>query len=219
MVEEHGGPASGERVDIMSGTGFLTACGWIAFTAAPVVTGLVIVAPDWVRVLYGPKWVETIPLIRMLAPAAFAMLLARPVTAWLQAGGHEAWPARVQIATLPLFAAALVVTVPRGIRAVAAGMAAVLILQSALLVAAALRAGAARWTSWLRALWSGLLPSLIMAAVLWPAAGWFGHAHVAVRLGALVGIGVAVFVGASALFARERWRELVALLRQGRRRS
>ncbi len=101
----------------------------------------------------------------------------------------------------------------------AAGMATVLVLQSALLVAAALRAGAARWTSWLRALWSGLLPSLIMAAVLWPAAGWIGHAPVAVRLGALIGIGIAVFVGASALLSRERWRELVALLRHGRRRS
>ncbi len=95
-----GSEARGRETPV-SENSFLTACGWLAFTAAPVVTGLVIVAPDWVRVLYGPKWVETIPLIRMLAPAAFAMLLARPVTAWLQANGHEAWPARVQIATLP----------------------------------------------------------------------------------------------------------------------
>ncbi len=205
-----------ERTD---DSAFLTACGWIAFTAAPVVTGLVIVAPDWVRVLYGPKWEATIPLIRTLAPAAFAVLLARPAMAWLQANGREAWPARVQIATLPLFAVALALTVPRGIGAVAAGMAAVLTLQSALLVVAALRAGAASWVAWARSLWSGLLPSLIMAAVLWPAAGWIGRAPVAGRLGALIGIGLAVFVGVSMVLSRERWRELVALLRQGRRRS
>ena len=74
------------------------------------------------------------------------------------ANGREAWPARVQIATLPLFAAALALTVPRGIGAVAAGMASVLTLQSALLVVAALRAGAASWVAWARSLWSGLWP-------------------------------------------------------------
>ena len=130
-----------------------------------------------------------------------------------------AWPARVQAATLPLIALVLALTLGRGIGAVAAGMAAMLILQSALLLAIALRAGAASWAGWAASLWSGILPSLIMAAVLWPAAGGLRNAPEGVRLAALVGLGVAAFAGASAVLARKRWRELSDLLRQGRRRS
>jgi O-antigen/teichoic acid export membrane protein len=186
----------------------------MAYAAGPLVCGLVVVAADWVRLLYGERWAETIPLIRVLAPMALPLLLARPVTAWLQASGHEAWPARIQLAALPLVAAGLWFGVPRGVLAVAAAMAVVLALESAATVAAALGAGAAPAGAWLRAVWSGLLPSVIMGAGLWPAAiATRGVEPLAARLALHILIAVTLFGAASLLFARSHLIELRDLTR------
>ncbi len=206
------------RPDARDPEAFLRASRWMAYAAGPLVAGLVVVAGDWVHLLYGERWAATIPLIRVLAPMALPLLLARPVTAWLQASGFEAWPARIQLAGLPLVALGLWIGVPRGILAVAAAMAVVLALESAATIGAALRAGAAPARAWLGAVWSGLLPSVIMVAGLWPASLWArGLEPVALRLALLIPSAVALFAAASALTARDHLVELRDLTRHALR--
>ena len=193
---------------------FLEAVGWMAFVAGPLVAGMVVIAGDWVRVLYGVRWTPTVPLIRILAPAALVVLCARPSLVWLQAAGHEAWPARIRIASLPLVALALALSVGHGVVAVAAAMAAVLVVEGLAMMAAALRAGAAGTGAWLRALWWGLSPSLIMLLVLATAArGLDGAGSSWTRLAVLLPLGVVVFVAAAAVLARSRLVEIARLLR------
>jgi O-antigen/teichoic acid export membrane protein len=198
---------------------FVTMTRWTTFLAGPLVLGLVVVASDWVRVLYGPKWLATIPLIRILAPAGFAVLMARPVASWMLASRHEAWPARIQFASLPAIALALWLTVPHGVTWVALGMGAVLVLQSAAMIAVALRARAAEASAYAHAVWSGLLPSLIMVLVLAPAMRLARDAGTPLlRLAIFIPGGVALFVASSAWLARPQLREILDLLKHGLRR-
>ncbi len=195
---------------------FVTTTRWMAFMAGPLVLGLVVVASDWVRALYGPKWLDTIPLIRILAPAGFAVLMARPVIAWMMANGHEAWPARIRFASLPLIGIALWLTVPHGITWVALGMGGMLVLQSAAMIAVALRARASEASAYGHAVWSGLLPSLMMVLVLAPVVWLAGDAGTPfLRLAIFVPGGVALFVAFSAWLARPQLREILALLKHG----
>jgi len=198
---------------------FVVTTRWTAFLAGPVVLGLVVVASDWVRVLYGPKWLATIPLIRILAPAGFAVLMTRPVISWLLANGREAWPARVRFASLPAIGLALWLAVPHGITWVALGMGAVLVLQSAVMIASALRARAAEAPAYAHAVWSGLLPSLMMVLVLAPAMWLLRDAGTPIlRLVMFIPGGTVLFVAFSAWLARPQLREILDLLKHGLRR-
>ncbi|WP_232475814.1 lipopolysaccharide biosynthesis protein [Flavisphingomonas formosensis] len=84
--------------------GFATSIRLIMLVALPFYLGLAVTAEPLVLTVMGPKWVETVPLVRLLALAMpFATLqvlygpattaLGRPgVTAWVSAGGAVIMP-------------------------------------------------------------------------------------------------------------------------------
>ncbi len=61
---------------------FLRALGIIAMVGFPMMLGLASVASPFVRALYGPKWVDLIPLLRLLAIVGALQMLANP-TGWI----------------------------------------------------------------------------------------------------------------------------------------
>ena len=201
-------------------TAFLQATRWTAYVTGPLVAGLAIVAPDWVAVVYGERWTPAVPLIRVLAPAALVLLLARPAVQWMQASGHEAWPARVRWATIPLFALGLALAVPRGLPAVAQAMAAVLVVQGLAMILAASARGATPLAAWGSAAGRGLLPAAGMLAGLLAASMAFGDRGTPLeRLAVAIPLGAGLQLAASFLTSRDQLREILGLVRHGMRRA
>ncbi len=61
---------------------FLRALGIIALVGFPIMFGLASVADPFVRALYGPKWLDLIPILRVLAIVGALQMLTNP-TGWL----------------------------------------------------------------------------------------------------------------------------------------
>jgi len=194
--------------------GLLDAVGWTTYVTLPVVMGLVLIAPDWVLLLYGERWSEAAGLMRWLAPAAFFQLLAYPMVAWMQAAGHEATPKRVQVVFLPGLVVLLALTVSQGLLFVAMAVSAWLIAQSVTLMLVGCAQGAVSVRTLARCVWLAMLPSAIMLAVLIPCLVLPSSIEILVlRLLVTVVMAVALFCLASAMVARPRLYELRDLIR------
>jgi O-antigen/teichoic acid export membrane protein len=61
---------------------FLRALGMIALVGFPMMLGLAAVAGPFVRAVYGPKWLELVPLLRLLAIVGALQMLTSP-TGWI----------------------------------------------------------------------------------------------------------------------------------------
>jgi polysaccharide transporter, PST family len=54
---------------------WLRAVRMVAFVVTPAMLGIVVVAPDFVRVVFGPRWHATAPVLRILAPLGLVQAL------------------------------------------------------------------------------------------------------------------------------------------------
>ncbi len=98
------------------GRQFLRALSLLVF---PVLAGQLVVARDYILVLYGERWAEAIGPFRILLLLGLFTAFARPAVPMLRAAGRPELPFRITLVTLPLLVALLWFTVPGGVEAAA----------------------------------------------------------------------------------------------------
>jgi lipopolysaccharide exporter len=108
--------------------------------ALPVFTGLALLAPELVRLLYGAAWAGAGPVLALLFASMPALVIWGISTPVLWNTGRPRHECLLQLPLLPLGALALWLAAPHGITAAAAAAGLLLTLRAAVLVAAALRA-------------------------------------------------------------------------------
>ncbi len=90
--------------------------------ALAVSLGMIVAAPDIVRVLLGDKWLDAIPIVQVLALAVAPQYLSHLVGVTLDAMGALKPKLRIQASVLALQIAAFVLLLPYGVLGIAGAM-------------------------------------------------------------------------------------------------
>jgi O-antigen/teichoic acid export membrane protein len=197
------------------GEAWVRAVRLLGLAAIPSLTGLIIVAPDFVRVVLGPKWAPAATLIQILAVVGMIQALQSISTDILQARGRTGTIFRFTL----LFSAAHIAGFAIGLHWGVTGVAAAYAISSVLvepvyLVLTARSIGVSPWRPVL-ALRGIVEASLVMAAAVY--ALRVGLLDVGVpalpRLLACALAGAAVFVPVSYWRARVVWDDILGILR------
>jgi PST family polysaccharide transporter len=159
--------------------GFMTTVRFIALVTFPCMAGLAVVAPEFVRAVYGPNWDPAILPMQMLCLAAAANAVFNPTGALCHSKGRPDIGLKWNALMLPVTVMALAVGSRWGVVGIAATMSAVA-LCSILVVRIALRLIQLGLTDFFRALSPAIAGSLVMALALmglraWAAARWPGQ--------------------------------------------
>jgi O-antigen/teichoic acid export membrane protein len=98
---------------------YLRMCSSIALITFPLMTGAAILAEPLVRTVYGPKWVNVIPVLTILAPVGLVQSILTTVGLIYTAKGRTALMFKVGGAAGVLYVISFIVGLPWGIRGVA----------------------------------------------------------------------------------------------------
>jgi PST family polysaccharide transporter len=112
---------------------YLRTCSSIALITFPLMTGAAILAGPLIRTVYGPRWVNVIPVLTILAPVGLVQSILTTVGLIYTAKGRTALMFKIGGTTSVLYVISFVVGLPWGIRGVAlsyASFTAVLLLPS-----------------------------------------------------------------------------------------
>ena len=194
--------------------GFLKSVRIVALMALPFCLGLAATAEMLVAVALGPKWLETAPVVQLLAlamPFATLQVLFAPAVNAVGRPGLVTWTTVLGAVLMP---GAFLIGIGWG----AVGMAAAWLAAYPLLTAVSARwmlpAIGVRGRELLGALAPPLLAAVAMAVVVMLLDRWLPATTEAVRLVSLVTAGALAYTGWLAVFARERLAEAVALVRR-----
>ena len=91
----------------------------VAAVVAPTMMGLIILAPEVVRVLLGSKWLDAVPIIQILAGAGLVYAVRVASTSVLLAKGRADMLFRFSIVSATVLVTGFAVTVSWGVEAVA----------------------------------------------------------------------------------------------------
>jgi O-antigen/teichoic acid export membrane protein len=185
--------------------GFLKAVQLVMLVALPFYFGLAVAAEHVVLTVLGPKWAETVPLVRVLAlamPFLTLQILFAPAT---NALGRAGIALRVSIAGAVIMPAAFLI----GIRFSTEGMAYAWLIALPLLTGAtaalSLPAIGVGWAGLARAIAPPLAASSAMMLVVIAVQAVLPPAHLYVQLAILVACGAAAYGAVLILFARTVW--------------
>jgi len=137
----------------------------VAAVVAPMMVGLVVVAPEFVRVLLGSKWDGAVPIIQILAVAGLVYAVRIASTSVLLAKGRAATLFGFGIVSAIVLVSGFVLTVSWGVNAVAMSFTASFILLTPRLVSLAARAVDMSPRAYIANLTRVALATLVMAAV------------------------------------------------------
>ena len=182
---------------------FRTAAQIAAAAAIPCHLGLIVIAPELLPAAFGAAWVETVPVVQILAAAGLVAPIARLGTALLQGLGQSRPLFLLGLAGAAVLLALLPAGLSGGIATVAAAVTVREYLRFPLLLLVIRRATGIDVARTLRRAAPVIAASLIMAATVL-AAGWTIEDHVP-RLVAIFGTmlaGVAAY--GAALFLLDR---------------
>lgn len=192
------------------GDAWVRAVRLLGLAAIPSLTGLIVVAPDFVRVVLGPKWAPAATLIQILAVVGMIQALQSISTDILQARGRTGTVFRFTL----LFSAAHITGFAIGLNWGVVGVAAAYAITSVLVepvyvVLTARSIGVSPWRPVL-AVRGVVEASLVMAAAVWALrAGLLDVGVPALpRLVLCVVGGAAVFVPVSLWRAGEAWSDV-----------
>lgn len=207
----------GDRAKV--GAGFAKSVRLIMLVAVPFSLGLTLAAEPLVLTALGPKWAETIPVVRILGlamPFVTLQILYTPAT---NALGRPSIPAWISGAGAIIMPAAYLVAVHYG----AVGMAYAWLIGFPLLTLIAtilsLRVIGMPYNALLAALAPAAAAGAMMAAILLAVDSELPPLHPFAHLMTLVMIGAATYVITLSLIARPVLSELLALARSGRTRA
>jgi O-antigen/teichoic acid export membrane protein len=130
----------------------------------PFMALLAILAPQIVALLLGSQWTQTVPLVRIIAPAIMVSLpISLQYSALVASGGVHLLP-RLLAAQLTVTAVALSATAPYGLEAAAWSMLVAIPLNALLSLAAVRSRFAFRWAELMAALAPSMFATLASAA-------------------------------------------------------
>lgn len=105
------------------GDAWVRAVRLLGMCAIPSLTGLIVVAPDFVRIVLGPKWAAAAPLIQILAVVGMIQALQSISTDILQARGRTATVFRFTLLFSAAHIAGFAIGLQWGVKGVAAAYA------------------------------------------------------------------------------------------------
>ena len=203
--------ADGERFK----RGFLLATRYVTMVQVPVMTGLALVAPVAIQVVFGRRWAPAAPVVTVLALTTIVGMMTAIAPSGLQAGGRADLQLRRSFLGVLLYLPAFALGLRWGILGVAIGsLAAGLVLLPVDLRYVHETTGATA-RELLDASTPGLAASLIMTVVVL-AGRWLLAGHGlpgVVVLAVLVGTGALAYGAALWVFHRDAVRNLAAVLR------
>jgi len=94
----------------------------------PLTVGCMLFARDIILVFMGPRWVEAVPIFRLLAPTTFVFAVINPLGWMLMATGRIARSVRMALVILPSVVIGYVVGLPYGPEGVASGFSAAMLV-------------------------------------------------------------------------------------------
>jgi O-antigen/teichoic acid export membrane protein len=197
---------------------WLRATRMIGLVIVPVMAGLLVVAPDFVQVVFGPRWRAAAPVLRLLAPIGLMQALTEANFAVLQALAYTRLQVRFtavqSVVTICAFAAGL----PWGIRGVATAYLVVSLGLQPFYVVLTTRAVGISPRAWLNTLRGVVEAGAVMLACIATARAEMITIGVppAARLAVLIALGGIVYAAAVAWRAPEVQSEL-ARVRTARR--
>jgi len=195
--------------------GFLMASCYVSMIMMPMMTGLALVGPLLVGVMFGSKWVPAAPVISILAVAGCFGLTTALGPTGLQASGRPDLYLRRSLLSTLLYLPAFAVGIRWGIVGVATGYLVATALLAPIgfrMVAQATGVGLAEW-------WEAISPGVFGSAVMAASVGlvkWvldLQEFPTVAMLVVLVVVGVAVYVASLWVIRRQAVQGLVRVLR------
>jgi len=167
----------------------------LAFTV-PVTIACALFSDDIVRVLLGPKWSETAPIFRLLAPTILVFAIANPLSWLLSSLGLVGRLMKMSMVIAPLMICSFVLALPYGPRGVAFAYSTVMVLWVIPLIAWSVHGTPISLREIMLAVARPLISSIIAAGVAFGARVVFAQLFSPLpRLVLEISILLAVFVG------------------------
>jgi PST family polysaccharide transporter len=198
---------------------WLRAVRMLSLVLVPAVFGVIIVAPDFVRVVFGPKWHAAAPALQLLAPIGLLVALMEFNDSILKARAETRLLFRMSVAISVLSVGAFASGLHWGIRGVATAYLLVsLVIQPTYLWLTARTVGLSPW-AWLRSISGVAQAGATMVALLLAARSLLVQAHVSAvgRLVCLVALGAISYAALVLWRAPEVKPELRSLVARVRR--
>ncbi|HEX2202696.1 MAG TPA: lipopolysaccharide biosynthesis protein, partial [Longimicrobium sp.] len=108
--------------------GYLRMLALLSVAVFPALCGLFAVAGDAVALVYGPRWAASVPLLRILVAFTLVRAVTSPTASVYALVGRPELGTRINLATVPVYLAAIVAGSRWGLTGVAVGVAAVRIV-------------------------------------------------------------------------------------------
>lgn len=185
-----------------------------ALIAFPAFMGAMVMAPQIVTVLFGPKWAQSVPIMQILAALGVIQLLTYLNGTMVKALGKPSWQVVIGAITSALKVVAFVVAVRYGVVAVATAALCVGYFVAPMWYWAVNRLtpiGARVYFSYIR---GPLVASILSVGVMLAMRHVLGEAHALLTLLAAFGAGGLVYIGAIQIVARPLADEALELARR-----
>jgi O-antigen/teichoic acid export membrane protein len=181
---------------------WLRAVRMVAFVVTPAMLGVIVVAPDFVRVVFGPRWLAAAPVLRILAPLGLVQALQALNYGILQSVARTRvlvrYSAVASVVTVGAFASGL----PWGIEGVATAYVLVsVVLEPAYLIITTRAVGITPWR-WLASIRGVLEAGGVMFAIVLLARELLLRTDIPVGLR----LALEILVGAAVYFPLVLWR-------------
>lgn len=199
--------------------GFLLVTRQIALAALPVSFGMALVAPEFIRVIYGEKWIDGIVPLQVLCLSGWIRAVGNPTGALLDGTGRPDLNLKLNLARAAFVVVGVFGAVPWGITAVAAVVTVVHWLLFPVTIHVVLRRAGLPWRTYLGALAPGVAGCTLMSGSLLAlrGLGWLETVSDATRLLILVLVGAAIYLGYLWLVHRETLLEGLRIVTERRR--
>jgi len=189
----------------------------LALLIVPAATGLALVAPDFVPLVFGAKWNAAVMPLQLLCFYSVIHILGTPTAPVLQVSGQASFPARCGVATLLILPPAFYFC---GARWGTIGVAAVwLSIYPFVLIPVFVRVFKTlelRVRDYARSIAPAMTSGVVMTAIVWTTRSAASHWTLAPRFAVEVATGAAAFLISIYLFERNRLgvlREFIQTIR------
>ena len=190
---------------------FLRAYSLLLSVTLPIAIACPLFAEEIIQVLLGPKWMEVVPIFRLLAPTSLVFALANPLSWLVMSTGRAGRAVSITAATTPVVIAGIVLGLSHGPTGVAMGYSAAMVLIIFPIIAWSKQGTGITWSD----LWQGaripLSAGLLAGAVGLAAKITLGGA-LAPILVLMLGVGLTFGAYAGALVAMGQKKMYVGLL-------
>lgn len=199
------------------GTGYARAVRYVSLLTFPLLIGLGILAPEFILTVFGARWAEAVPLVRILSIAGLLYSVGTTTGSVIFSRGRADLACWIAIGGAAAMTGCVLVGARYGALGVAVGVAIYAALSFLPIQLLANRLINLRPGEFLRALVPAAVASLAMAVVLvcgkvvWGVGGW---ASPPAALLVLVPLGAATYVGALRVAYQDVLAELGRVLRQ-----